>query len=430
MSTLNTDTILHIGSFMNPSDAVALTRVNKDVRANSDQLLRSQYQKTFGEINNIEQPDKKIMARLICRAEKQPNAAVNHNIYTVPSSRLERWKWIAGVENSLDKEAQEHYNSNINLLENSQATSIIQLKNQMKGFWHSDRQMKDYAQFKSKEQAQATSGLIIGKKLETRSRETFAKIGGFSLNNKNYDVAAFHILADEASVDQYRNYHDDTHRKFDSVSYGKTYIGIFEREQPHSLESLGLRGPNHNFHVHIGRDKIKPDWFEISSEGSIGNGKDAVFGSKRHLIIGNGLEYRDRTQDAQGSDRLLDQKLTQVMIEVTIQNKAIISLQVDSNHDDLAVLTAGGFESHSTEARIKELNDFRSEEGNKLFPPYRDYGSVKTTFETTDFTKKNVLYSRGAPEAWSDIIEREPILKPNAAILPEYWARKPNIVDG
>jgi hypothetical protein len=48
MSVLNNDVLFHIGSFMNPSDAVVLTHVNKAIRADSDQLLASQYEKTFG----------------------------------------------------------------------------------------------------------------------------------------------------------------------------------------------------------------------------------------------------------------------------------------------------------------------------------------------------------------------------------------------
>lgn len=451
MTSLPTDTMLYIGTFMNPRDVVALTHVNCDLHDKSYQLLRNKFQETFGETNTIQQPDKKIMARLLCCAE-QPNAAVNHNVYTTPGSYLERWKWIVGVENSLDKEVQENYNNNISLLEKTQATSIIQLKNQMKGFWHSDRQIKDYAKFKSDEKARATSGLIsklffaclavifkhyynpsilnIGKKLETRSRETFAQIGNFTLNSIDYNVVAFHVFADENSADRYRTYHDDTHRKFDSMFYGKTLIGIFEKQKPHSLEALGHHGPYQNFGVRLGREKLANRWgVDISTEDNMGFGKDAVLDSRRHLIIGSGLEFRDRTQDVQGSDRLLDQKLTQIMVEMTMQNKKIISLRVESNHDDLTVLTAGGFTCDRTHRTLEELTNFRSEEGNKLFPPYRDYGSHSTMFVKDTSKVKNVHYSKGAPEAWSDIIQREPILKSNSAILPEYWARKPNIID-
>lgn len=451
----NPDVILHIGSFMKPSDAVSLTQVNKVVRAKSEALLKNKYQETFGEIN--QQPDKKITARLLRCGEKQPDTVINHNIYKAPSDRLERWKWLSGVENNLDQEVQENYISNISLLENSKATSIIQLKNQMQGFWHSDRQIKDYEKFRSDEKARATSGLInkiffaclwvlfklyynssvvvnIGKILETRSCKTFAKIGGFNLNHKDYVVVAFHVLADEQSKDQYQ---DDYHREFKSLSLGRTHIGIFESHQTYSLSSLGHYGSNQNFSVLIGREEANNIGImdELSSEECYRNGEVAVLNSKRHLIIGNELEYRDGTEDVHGADRLLDQKLTQIMIEMTMQNKEIISLEVDSTRDDLPVLTAGGFKSRIHNRKLQkeimeDLSTFRSKEENKLFPPSRDYGRVLTSFNTQDLGNQNVHYSKGSPESWYDIIQRNPILKPESAILPEYWVEKPKIIEG
>lgn len=448
LPSLNSDILLHIGSFLSFSDAVALTVINKDMKANSDEFLRDQYVKHIGKIslNILQQVDKKIIARLLCCADKQPNAAVNHNIYKAQSNTLEWWKWIVGVENNHDKEAQKNYNNAIHLIENSLATSIVQLKNQMQIFWHLDRQIKDYKKFKSNEKALLKSCLInriffacieflfkvwynktaltTGKKLESRSRETFAKIGGFNLDSIDYDVVAFHILADEDSRNPHRIYHDDTH--FNSITYGNTHVGIFEREKHHSFTLFGGYGPNQNFSVLIGRETVDA---QISHEGCISQGDEAVLNSKRHLLIHDNLRYAGTTLDAQGSDRILDQKLTQIMVEMTMQNKKIISLQVNSNGDDLPVLTAGGFKSGNSEKLINELMKFRSEAGNKLFPPYHDYSSANTKFETNNFTGQNVRYSKEVIESWSDIIQRDPILSQDSAILPEYWAIKPNVID-
>jgi hypothetical protein len=104
-------------------------------------------------------------------------------------------------------------------------------------------------------------------------------------------------------------------------------------------------------------------------------------------------------------------------------------LKVESNHDELPVLTAGGFKNGDAAHVMEELDKFRAEADNKLFPPYKDYGGVSTQFKTKDFTEKNVFYSRGAPESWSDIVQREPILNRDAAVLPEYWVREPNIFE-
>lgn len=175
------------------------------------------YKSTFGEMLSNQQPDKQISACLLRYAEQQPDATVDHNSYQAPSSRLERWKWMLGFENSLDGLVQKNYNDHISVLEGIQATSITQLKNQMVAFWHTDRQLKDYEQFKGDAKVQATSGLIsrvffsvlgflfkyiynpsavlcIGKRIGVRSRETFAKIGGFEVDNKKYGVVAYQCV--------------------------------------------------------------------------------------------------------------------------------------------------------------------------------------------------------------------------------------------
>lgn len=65
MCVLNTDAILHVGSFLEPQDVVALIHVNRDVRFNSNQLLRNQYQKAFGNINKNQLPNKKSIIQLL-----------------------------------------------------------------------------------------------------------------------------------------------------------------------------------------------------------------------------------------------------------------------------------------------------------------------------------------------------------------------------
>ena len=48
MTILNQDTLLHIGSFMDPRGAVALTCVNRDLRENRLFFLKSHFSKAFG----------------------------------------------------------------------------------------------------------------------------------------------------------------------------------------------------------------------------------------------------------------------------------------------------------------------------------------------------------------------------------------------
>lgn len=419
----------------------------------------TRYNAIFGEFKNIYGMQNvphgggSIFASLIHWGQEQPDAAMNHNVYTAPQNRLERFKWLVGVENRLDREVMQTYRERIVLLENTESTSIIQLKNKMVAFWHCDSQVKDYSQFKFEAQARARNNIIgriffacvgfvfrrfynpaqviqTARTLEDRSRNTFATLGGFTLNGKEYKVVAFHLLVDENCSKESRVIRSENERRFGSLSYGKTDIGIYEKQQYPNLSSFGHHGRHHNFCVNLVRNRVGEGldyWSSKSSEESME--QHAVSNVERHLEIGSMLEYRDRTRDVHGSDRLLDQKLTQIMIEMAKQNKNIEDITVTSCHDDLPVLVAGGFDSNDWESVMEEVDDFRSQEGNKLFPPYKDYRSVSTQYPLENYAKNIVSYSRGAHESWSDIISREPILKPEAAILPEYWARKPNIVE-
>lgn len=466
MNALNTDLILHIATFASPSEALAIVNVNKETRAESGDFSKTKYQETFGEIKLPNTIESKVFRRLFSCSDKQPNISVNHNTYQAPESRLERWKWIVGVENRLDLEVQENYKQNLTALETTQATSILQLKHQMQAFWHTDRQLKDYTRFKFDEiQKNRTTRvqkiffgclgflfrlfynptrLAIGKDLERRSRTTFANIGGFALDGKQFNVVAYHILADERSEsNHYKNDQEDPQRYFCSVSSGKTYVGIFAADETPSLERLGHLGSHTNFQALIGRSRLNPHYrfnaqppepitSGVSAENSIDHGKanEGVLNQRRYLLIGNTVEYRNSTDHPQGSDRALDQKLTQIMIEMGLQNQVKV-VTVSTSRNDAPVVRAGGFEfdRYSNIEIMQKLKEFRAIPENRLFPPYHNYRGSSAEFSTQTCQEKNVLFSRGEPKSWQEIIAAEPILKPRSAVLPEYWVTKPNIIE-
>ena len=315
-----------------------------------------------------------------------------------------------GEENSL---VEEDYNCSINLLENTEPTSIYQLKNILLSFWHLDRQIKDYNDFISKE-CDCNLGIKIGKDLALRSSETFAKIGFFYHNEKKYNVTAQHILADERK-------NVSNKRKFFSMTNGATTIAISESGRAGQV--------SHMFSVCLGR-KSK-DSEDIYNETHSLHKIEPVLNNERHLVVDNLLCYNDSTKAPEGSDRLLDQKLTQIMIEMIIQNERIVSLDVISAFDDLPVLVAAGFEAEINKGILNELIRFRSIEGNKIFPPYFDYGSDPTIFKKEWLAEERVYFSKDVNiiASWDEIINKEPILTEKSGILPEYWEVKPNIVD-
>ena len=338
-----------------------------------------------------------------------------------------------GVENNLDVKVQKNYDSSINLLINTEPASIIQLKNKLIGFWHADRQIKDYKTYKSEEIKRATDWLLgriffacagffykyyynpsilnIGKKLDSRSKKTFAKIGRFHLEGKDYDVVAFHILADEKYMGPFPSI-----SKFRSVS--STNISFLEKGQiPFFMDRS-----KHNFSISIIRKKLDAGYPSLFFEEDNLN-QIAMFG-QRHFSIER-LVYLDYTEHVHGSDRLLDQKLTQIMIEILMQNHGSKSLKVTSHYDTSIVLAAAGFRGRESQKRLEELREFRFyNDENKLFPSYKDYGTDNLTFKPEDFTKQIVSFSRNASETWEEIIEREPILTKKSGIFPEYWEIK------
>src|SRR5690606_21917893 len=102
-------------------------------------------------------------------------------------------------------------------------------------------------------------------------------------------------------------------------------------DESRSLSSFSRHdGLRHNFGVTIGRKSA--DSSGIAHEA--GPNSEKVSRDHRYLVSESMLLYRDRTSEASGSDRLLDQKLTQIMIETLAQNENILGMRVDSNHDD------------------------------------------------------------------------------------------------
>jgi hypothetical protein len=298
-------------------------------------------------------------------------------------------------------------------------------------------------------------------RLEEISESSFAKIGHFTLNGMEYDVVACHPCGCRSRYGMLLP--SEEKRTFPSRTYGNTYVGIFKKQTGYSLEAMGHNGSHHNFQVSLGRIKPGSSYYDPTREETFGS--PPVSNKNRILYIGSNLEYRDgrvgRTDTPQGSDRELDQKLTQITVEMAMQNKDISGVSIDSQHDDLPVLLAGGFTSPwRDEAIATEINTFRSAPENKLFPPYRDYRIASACFGLENYDHKLVYYAKQSLknanegldseentsassssssfdpdlphlkfESWQEIIERAPILNPGAAVLPEYWEKKPNIVD-
>lgn len=406
--------------------------------------------------------DDSIMRRLMGFGDHQPEAGRNYNVYSAPTDPAERSNWLQGFENNLDAKVQRTYDRAVELLTNTQAVSIIQLKNQHKALWHLNRQLMDYNAFKVREQTAArelqaaqpfatltavarsvvsffapapipATDPVIRTSLEGFSSTKYAEIGGFKLSNgageEAYTVVAFHQMQDRSNPGLRA-----ATREFSSTSYGKTIIGIFRRGvQPH-IHQLGHQGLNHNFNVIMTRARVEDGavYYFTSDETSLDHGTVLVDDMQRNLHIDP--EYRDgRSQHPRGVNRRIDQKLTQIMIELLQQNRGVIRAEVSAGHDDLPVLLAGAFSNRymrydpSRRARLHELRDFREDLSNNLFPPYQDYSGSSEVIYAEDLARPLVHLERGEGKSWDEIIEGSRILNPNSAVLPPFWSVAPRL---
>ena len=66
MNKLNADTLTCIGYYLGRKDVLSLSMVNKHVRAICEPLLKSFYQRAYGQINATHQVDKVTLLKLIC----------------------------------------------------------------------------------------------------------------------------------------------------------------------------------------------------------------------------------------------------------------------------------------------------------------------------------------------------------------------------
>jgi len=369
----------HLSTKLDFESANALSQVDKATNEASVHLFKGIYEEAFGELATL--PENRCIVPLIQWAKLQPNTAIKHNIYSVPKDRWQRWKWLAGIENGLDKRVQKNYDEMMRALEQSQPKTIMQLKRKLTAFWHVDRQLSDFKRFRRQEKKRDPGnwidkvavkffkflrGSIFRKSmiktrsnLEERSKETCAIIGKFTHGEQVYEIRATHGFGDKASPSERLNYDDETHATFYSLDAGWTKITIHEQNQP--------TFPLCTFEVTLCRPRVcDPVKGKLFGEHHIEY--NVAFSSKRQRYL------------------MIDQ--------VWINNAA--------------------------DGEIKK----------KAFQIFAELGKQCGVKETL-FRESEASYLSEAQKA---LEERRPdeqcsILEKNAGVLPEYWARKLNSID-
>lgn len=367
-------------------DMVAIRATNKKLRQIAIPLI---YPYFFGRVNPSFTPDQAALASLVNVFGKQP---CDFKSFVIES-----------LKNTPFGKVQETYDRRIALLENTTPTSILQLKALELGFYWTDLALTDYQNNKDIQKKEVTAH---GKPLHERCMSLFATIGGFRIQEKIYQVVAHHI---------YRNVHG-----LESKNFGSLTILIVERSTLPCFQCP-------NFKVLISRQSAATTKiYENESHYRPGQYVNNI----RIIEVIGGLEFHyDHVSDSNGSDRLVDQKLIQIAIEVCLQNNNIKELRIPFYDPDRPLFTAAGFIDTRSQDKLRS---FRKDPRHKAFPPSsNERGFVKGAWILRgDLCEKNVMRSGDKLGSWEEVIAQEPILNPGAGVLPEFWAFRPNMTKG
>jgi hypothetical protein len=368
--------------------------------------------------------------------------------FNPPESRWERFKWSLGLRNSLHEQVMQEYDKAIFLLENTLPTTILQLKNHFVAFCYLDGKIKAYQKAAAEGEKQLferagkcarifyrfirfvlsffipSSRLGIKTNPKDRSKRLYARIGGFEINKEEYDVIARVFFRKGGELDKSSFYMD-----------GSVHVCIFPKSSPPSAQEML---------------KTQGDYPYICASIERRGLEDKNCIAEKHLyskpltnhdrILGiSEMNCFDEGQGAIGSDRLLDQKLAQIMIEMAQQNDDIREIHTMANQDALPLLVAAGFwgscggPTHILDPKyileqLKELKTFREQPTHKLFPPSRDYAVSKMRFSIKTINSRDVYFQKEwVPQSWPEKIAQGPILNEGAGKLPEYWIKKTNV---
>lgn len=409
-SYLNEDVIKHIGSFLDGKNYLDFSSMNRCSRQQFTTNLKSSYERTFGKLNDDMPLDNQAILHLLTSTEEERNVEMK-NHFSKGSTRFERLKWLLGLENEIDKKIINLCRDQVTLLNNTLPTSIMHVRNQSLAFWLLTHKIKQYREWKTSERNAQVEGRIRTIKVIFY---VFLKVLLMIFYKPTRPLSLPEINTPVAKIGDFKikrtNYHVFARKRISNDKCGnRVQVGILKEGEPyHDLNrDPFLFAPN--FTMMIGR-RSKPDikTTEIPDhivKENFYNLQPPAY-NKRHLIVEHDELFFEPTvwfPNGDYSERVLDQKLIQIMIEIVRQTQDILSLEVFKGDHDYLMLHAGGF------------NTFQGEN-----PRFGSHSYFKT---------KYLPYSFAGSESWEEIIQQEPILYPGAGVIPEYWSRKPQIIN-
>lgn len=383
--------------------------VNQNVMQELQNDFDKEYSVKFGEISDKQPKDLEVAERILNSMNKQVQ-----QIVITPKGFFDKCKWLLGLESSVDKKLKDKFDE-VQLLNKTQPKSINQLKEMNSCQREISNQITEYSirntLLKKKEFEKNFLRKIFLKCLSplfkifyksseinklysniNRKSSPTLTLGQFRENGKEYDIKCMYL--------KQRN------RNKNSAAIR---VVIEDRESKKTINYFDIMKKENN-----------PNQFTVEIE---------YCGDKYNYDCPIEIK-REYLNSPNGSNRELDQKLTQVMIEVLLQNDNVNGIITNAHRDDSAILGTAGFHVGLEHPKVYDgsplangwvaARKFRvTEPANCLFPPYQDYSSCYARFNRDDFDLKYVLFSRDTRESWSEIIEKNTLLNAGAAVITQ-----------
>lgn len=377
-----------------------------------------------------------------------------------PHGRWDRIKWLCGVENSVNTTLSSMFasiESQIEEVKNSKAQNFFELTSQFKKLPNLEATRRLFVdqltiQEPLRNEQIATLGTIMqlfiscmsylmhcrgvryffpsvsaapihspSTSLQTFLNSTYATVGGFTITKPDSDNLKENVDT-HYEVRMYINLKKGT-SDFNSIDFfitsPNTPCEIVKDDNPYHVFSIDLPITT------LSQNSLNPTYQTLE-----------IY-----------YQFKDQTAEKPSeTPRLLDEKLTQIMIEILLKHSWLDALKVSASESDAIVFAACGFHSQlineeyksgedsdsgddsddnitSDTTMLNALSDLRNQRQNPyIYPSYEDYGERTMSITTID-SRRNSAHFR----TWEEIIKTSPILSQKGGLLPRFANFQPEV---
>lgn len=385
-----------------PQDVLSLMQVSRFARAESWKVISEKYQECFGKFNaECDSPELQHALRLHL-----------HSVGKVVDRCAASFSRMR-PSMATGRQLQQEYERMVDLLHQTESTTIIQLKNRALALGFTQGSCYGYRQ--------DFADLDFYDAISECGRKLSATLSSFSLGGQQYAIKA--ALEDQGST-LMMNFLLKT-------LTGSVIISVENKEDGARVYFPVALGRCSSFNSQIEKDLMleKPeDIWPVKRES-------------RWVLDVRNIDLTP-SRVPFDPDQKLGRKIIQLLIEMAKQDPRISEIRVQCSNFDPWVFAAAGFgkrysiypiypgasmdqtREHLWRESIQKILEFRQNPQNPLFPT-EDASSTTLVFEMNSFKEERVYFKRGGEsESWEEIIAQNPLLPSQAGILPEFWVKE------